>query len=72
MLKTRAEVDKLLEALCQEPTQLLEVTETEQEIVIRKPCQLRKLAELRGKGKDLWRAEDVRSYLRRERRSWNH
>ncbi len=71
MLKTRAEVDKLLEALYQEPTQLLEVTETEQEIVIRKPGQPRRLAELRGKGKDLWRTEDTRSYLRRERRSWN-
>jgi hypothetical protein len=71
MLKTRAEVDKLLEALCQEPTQLLEVTETEQEIVIRKPRKLRKLSQLRGKGKDLWRTEDVRAYLRRERRSWN-
>jgi hypothetical protein len=71
MLKTRAEVDKLLEALCQGPTQLLEVTETEQEIVIRKPCQPRKLAELRGKGKDLWRTEDVRLYLRKELRSWN-
>ncbi len=71
MLKTRAELDKLLEAICQESSQLLEVTETEQEIVIRKPSKLRKLAELRGKGKDLWRTEDVHAYLRRERRSWN-
>lgn len=71
MLKTRAEIDKLLEALCQEPSQLLDVTETDQEIVIRKPHTLRKLAELRGKGKTLWRTEDVRVYLRRERRSWN-
>ncbi len=72
MLKTRAEIDRLLEALCPETSQLLEVTETEQEIVIRKPRQLRKLAELRGKGKDLWRTDDVRAYLHRERRSWNH
>lgn len=72
MLKTRAEVGRLLEALCQEPSQLLEVIETEQEIVIRKPHKLRKLGELRGRGRDLWRTEDIRAYLRRERRSWDH
>ena len=48
----------------------LEVIDTEEEIIIKKPLKKRKLKELKGLGKELWKKVEVGEYLNSERDSW--
>lgn len=58
-----------LEAITEEIPEVLEIHETESELIIRRP-PMRRLSELKGLGKSLWRQLNVEQYLEEERSSW--
>lgn len=52
------------------PAWLIEIAETEHELVIKKNAKKRQLSELKGLGKELWQEADIEKYLNEERNSW--
>ncbi|MBI2877316.1 MAG: hypothetical protein HYY20_10575 [Candidatus Tectomicrobia bacterium] len=58
-----------LQAITQGVPEILEVQETESELIIRRPLAQR-LSDLKGLGKSLWEQLDVEQYLEEERSSW--
>ena len=58
-----------LQAITQGVSEVLEIQETESELIIRRPS-MRRLSELKGLGKFLWQQLDVEQYIEEERSSW--
>ena len=50
--------------------EIVEITDTESEFIIKKDIRRRQLGELKGLGKELWQKVDVEKYLNEERNSW--